>query len=42
MQTVVGLDIAKTVFQLHTVDKKGWLRLLGQEVFRDKWICLNG
>jgi hypothetical protein len=21
---------------------EGWLRLLGQKFFRDKWICLSG
>jgi len=29
--TILGFDIAE-----------GWLRLLGQKVFRDKWTCLSG
>jgi hypothetical protein len=30
------------LIQQVTLKKQGWLRLLGQKFFRDKWICLSG
>jgi hypothetical protein len=31
-----------TLYKMHGTVGQGWLRLLGRNFFRDKWICLSG
>jgi ubiquinone/menaquinone biosynthesis C-methylase UbiE len=37
-----SFNVVNQSVALLEVTRKGWLRLLGQKVFRDKWTCLSG
>jgi hypothetical protein len=37
-----GRTVRTGVWKESVTGRQGWLRLLGQKFFRDKWICLSG
>jgi multidrug efflux pump subunit AcrB len=39
---VVAVTFQYTGLNPEAIEGQGWLRLLGQKFFRDKWFCLSG